>query len=107
MEEAASAPSWQELLARGTELGLGLAYLTRDAAQRLYADVAERGRAKRARGQEVLGELRDKGREHKAKLEAQVSQVVERVLARANLARAGDLRALEERVRHLEEKPGG
>ena len=104
MAEQPKTTSWRELLEKTIELGLGAALLTKEAATKLVDDLVQRGAVTRDEGRKLVDQMMEKGRGQKEKMEAFVSDVAQRVVERADVARRSHVEDLERRVAALEER---
>lgn len=87
-----------------TVLGLGLLDLTEERARELADELIKRGEAREDKASQVAKDLLARGEEARKNLQRHVEKGVERVLAKAHLAAAKDLEAIERRVAELEKK---
>jgi len=104
MREERRIASWHELFEKTVELGLGAALLTKEAAGRLVDDLVKRGAVSREEGKKLLSHMLEKGKGQKEKMDQHISEVFERLLAKADVARRSSLEELECRVAALEKK---
>jgi polyhydroxyalkanoate synthesis regulator phasin len=104
MSEEKKVTSWRQLFDQMIELGLGAALLTKETAAKWAEELVKRGDVSREEGKKLVSEMMEKGRGQKAKMESFVTDVVERVLARSDLARRSKMEDLERRVAALEER---
>jgi len=96
--------SWRELLEKTIELGLGAALLTKDAAAKLVDDLVKRGAITKEEGGKLVSDMMEKGKGQKEKMESLIRQTVERLLAKADMARRSSVEEIEKRVAALEEE---
>jgi polyhydroxyalkanoate synthesis regulator phasin len=106
MAKPSLTTSMKDFLEKMLEVGLGTMQQTREAGKKLLDDLAAKGAAKKEEGGKLVTELAEKGQQQKRQLEEYLSGLVERALARADLARRSELAKLEARVKELEQRLG-
>ena len=106
MSKEPKITSWRELLERTIELGLGAALLTKESATKLVDELVKRGDVSREEGKKLVSDMLEKGRGQKKRMEDFVAGVVERALAKADVARRSELDGLQRRVAELEGRMG-
>jgi polyhydroxyalkanoate synthesis regulator phasin len=99
--------SWRELLEKTIELGLGAALLTKESATKLVDELVRRGEVSREESKKLVSEMLDKGRGQKEKMEDFIAGIVERSLAKADIARRSQIEELERRLADLERRVTG
>jgi polyhydroxyalkanoate synthesis regulator phasin len=87
-------------------LGLGLLDITEEKARELADELVKRGEARSEQPGKLVKDIMARGEEVKKTIQRHVEGTVEKALAKANLASARDLAALEKRVAELEKKLG-
>jgi polyhydroxyalkanoate synthesis regulator phasin len=99
--------SWRELLEKTIELGLGAALLTKESATKLVDELVRRGEVSREESKKLVSEMLHKGRGQKEKMEDFIAGIVERSLAKADIARRSQIEELERRLADLERRVTG
>jgi polyhydroxyalkanoate synthesis regulator phasin len=107
MSGEAKVTSWRELLEKTIELGLGAALLTKESATKLVDELVRRGEVSREESKKLVSEMLDKGRGQKEKMEDFIAGIVERSLAKADIARRSQIEELERRLADLERRVTG
>jgi polyhydroxyalkanoate synthesis regulator phasin len=87
-----------------TVLGLGLLDITEEKARELADELVKRGEARSEQPGKLVKDIMARGEEVKKTVQRHVEGVVEKTLAKANLASAKELAALEKRIAELEKK---
>jgi len=96
--------TWRDLLDKSLELGLGAVVLTKQSVSKLVEELVAKGSLGREEAKNVVAQMLERGRQEKAQIERLVTQVAEKVVERAGLARRADLEALAARVDRLERR---
>lgn len=99
--------TWNELLERTVELGLGAAILTAESAQKVVNDLVNRGQVAREDSNDLVERLLKTGREQRESLLQMIEQTTERTLKQMDLARRSDLDAVRLRLDALERRMMG
>ncbi|HOX06899.1 MAG TPA: hypothetical protein PK280_10895 [Planctomycetota bacterium] len=89
-----------------TVLGLGLLDITEEKARELADELVKRGEARSEQPGKLVKDIMARGEEVRKTVQRHVESAVEKAMAKANLAAARDLAALEKRVAELEKKLG-
>ena len=92
------------LLENLLEIGLGTLTLTKEKAEQVVEQLVKLKEIPRERGQEVLQQLMEKGREAREEITQLVRREVNEALAKAEIARTADVERLEQRITALEER---
>lgn len=104
MSEKPKVTSWSQLFEQMIELGLGAALLTKETATKWADELVKRGHVNREESRKLVTEMMEKGRGQKARMEGFVTDVVERVLHRSDVARGSRVEDLERRIAALEKR---
>lgn len=94
--------TWRELLDKSLEVGLGAIVLTKQSVSKLIDELVAKGSLGREEAKKVVAQMLERGREERAQVESLMTQVAEKVIERAGLARRADLEALAARVDRIE-----
>ncbi|NIM06911.1 MAG: hypothetical protein GTO55_10180 [Armatimonadetes bacterium] len=105
MPAKAKHASWRELLSRAGELGMDALSLTKEAGQKVAAELVKKGKMTRGEAKEALDHLLEISKKRRAHLEEVVSKAVDRALKKADEARGSEIKALKRRIAALEKKP--
>lgn len=84
--------------------GVGLAAMTRDKIEEMAKELTEKGEMTEKEGKELVDELMKKSEKAKKDLETKMEGIVEKVLAKMNLATKEDISKIEKRLKHLEKQ---
>ncbi|HEY3379546.1 MAG TPA: hypothetical protein VGL77_18880 [Armatimonadota bacterium] len=101
-DEQRPISSWNDVLTRSLELGLGAATLTVEAAQKMVNELVNRGQVSKEEGASLVDKLINAGREQRDQLADMIDKAAARTMVRMDLARRSDVDALRERVAELE-----
>ena len=96
--------SWSELFLRTVELGLGVATLTAETAQKVVNDLIGKGKVSTEEGKSLVDRLLSMGHEQREMLAKMIDKATERAMVRMDLARRSDMEALRQRVAALEQQ---
>ena len=86
--------------------GVGMAFLTRDKIEEMAKKLAEEAKLNETEGKKFIDEILKKSEDAKASVERTVTAAVDAALAKLDLARSHEVKALEARVKALEAKAG-
>jgi polyhydroxyalkanoate synthesis regulator phasin len=94
-----------ESLKRTLYAGVGLAFLTRDKIEEMGKRMAEEAKLSESDGKKFIDEILKKSEDAKTAFEKAVQSGVSAALEKLDIPRRADLKALETRVKALEEQP--
>lgn len=93
-----------ETLKKTLYAGVGLAFLTRDKIEELGKRMVEEAKLNETDGKKFIDEILKKSEDAKATFEKTVNSVVGTALEKLDIPRNSDLKALEARVKALEQR---
>ena len=96
-----------ESLKKTLYAGVGLAFLTRDKIEEMGKRMAEEAKLSEADGKKFIDEILKKSEDAKNALEKAVNAAVSAAMEKLDIPRNGDLKALEARVKALENRNSG
>jgi polyhydroxyalkanoate synthesis regulator phasin len=96
-----------ESLKKTLYAGVGLAFLTRDRIEELGKRMAEEAKLSESDGKKFIDEILKKSEDAKTAFEKAVHSGVSATLEKLDIPRRAELKALEARVKALEERNSG
>ncbi len=93
-----------ELARKAMLMGIGALSLTRETAEKLAADLAQKGEVTEEEAKKLADELIERGNKERAQIRATVEKHVEKLLAETGVATKSDLQCLENRLASLEKQ---
>ncbi len=94
------------MMRKALYFGLGALSITRDHAERFFAEMVEKGEISREEAKSFVDEAIKRGEEEKVELRKSIRQEVEGMKKSFSYVTKSELGALEKRIRLLEEKMG-
>ncbi|KAB8130727.1 polyhydroxyalkanoate synthesis regulator [Gracilibacillus oryzae] len=94
----------KETFRKGVSLGLGLAAVSKEQAEKIIDELIKKGELSREDSNDIFAQLRQKGEESQGKMDEKVKQKLQAMLDDLEVVRKDDLRALEQRLAALEQK---
>lgn len=94
----------KDLIDRLFTLGLGIAAVSKEQAEKLVDELVEKGNMAKTEASDTIDELLKKGKEAQQKWESTMDEKLNRVIREANLVSRKDFEELQNRVQELEEK---
>jgi polyhydroxyalkanoate synthesis regulator phasin len=91
-----------DLLRRGFVTGLGLAWVTKEKAEELVGEWVRQGRVSLEQSREAVDRLLKEAEEQRGELLKVINAQIGRGIEAAGLAKAQELKAVEERLAKLE-----
>ena len=85
-------------------LGVGVASLTREKAEKLTADLVKKGNITQKEGRKLTQELIKKSVATKKDIEKRIDQDLKKAMNSAKFAKESDMKRLEKKVAQLEKK---
>ena len=96
-----------ETVRKLANLGLGLLDITEEKAREIADELIKRGEARSEKPGQLVKDILARGEEVRKTLQKHADAAVEKAMAKANVAAAGDLAELVARVEALEKQAGG
>ena len=96
-----------ESLKKTLYAGVGLAFLTRDKIEEMGKRMAEEAKLSETDGKKFIDEILKKSEDAKNAFEKAVNTAVGAAMEKLDISRSGDLKALEARVKALENRASG
>ena len=84
--------------------GMGAGVLTREKAEEVVAALVDKGRLTAEEARDLVDRLVEAGNRKKSDVEGSMDKALEDALDSANIARAGDLRGLADRLEKTEQR---
>ena len=106
-EDRDTTLTWRELLDKSLDIGLGAIVLTKQSIGKLVDELVAKGSLGRDEAKKVMEEMLERGRQGKSQIDTMIHDAVEKVLARADVPRRGELDSLAARVERLEKQQAG
>ncbi len=85
-------------------LGIGVASLTRDKAEKLTSDLVKKGNITQAEGRKLTSDLIKKSMATKKDMEIRIDKELKKTMNSAKFAKESDVKRLEKKVAQLEKK---
>lgn len=101
MKSETTHASWRDLLSKAMDLGIGAVLLTKEAAEKAVDELVAKGDVTREEGKHLLERMMERGKDQKERLEKLVAELVEKAVARADLARGAELRTARAELAEL------
>lgn len=92
----------KDLFKKGLSLGLGLAVVSKEQAEKLVDELVKKGDLSKTESKEFMKEILKKGEEKQDILEKIVQDRVNKILSDLNLVKKEEVQKLEERIAYLE-----
>jgi polyhydroxyalkanoate synthesis regulator phasin len=96
-----------ELLRKMTLVGIGALSLTKEKAEQLAKELAEKGQASAEEARHFIQELMERGQKEREELRSRMASEIGRYRDEWDLARRSEVLDLQARVRRLEERVFG
>lgn len=94
----------KDTIKKGLALGLGLAVVTKEQAEKVVEDLVEKGEISRQESSDYVDDLLKKGQATKEEIDAKIEQKVNKAKADLNMATKDEVDTLKKRVEELELK---
>lgn len=89
------------LIKKAMFTGIGLALKTKDEVKDLAEELVKRGEVSEKEGKEFLDELQERYDDAQNKLEQRVENIVKKLIKKADLVTADELKGLKKEIREL------
>jgi len=93
-----------ELGRKAMLMGIGALSLTKETAEKLAADLAQKGEVTEEEAKKLVDELIERGNKERVQVHATIEKQVQKLLAETGVATKSDLQRLEERLASLEKQ---
>ena len=93
-----------ELVRKAMLMGIGALSLTKETAEKLAADLAQKGEVTEDEAKKLVDELIERGNKERAQIQATIEEHVQKLLAETGVATKSDIQALENRLASLEKQ---
>lgn len=94
----------KDTIKKGLALGLGLAVITKEQAEKVVDELVEKGEISQQESRKFINDLVDRGQTTKSDIEEKINQKLDQKKAEMNLATKEEVDALKKRVEELEMK---
>lgn len=94
----------KDTIKKGLALGLGLAVVTKEQAEKVVDDLVEKGEISRQESSEYVDDLLKRGQATKEEIDAKIEQKVNKAKADLDVATKEEVMTLKKRVEELEIK---
>ena len=95
---------FRDLVEKGTLIGLGALFMTKEKAQALVDELVKRGEARREEVKELVEKLASRGEREREELRKLVREELQRTLSEIGLATKSDVEALSKKLDKLIKK---
>jgi len=92
----------KETIKKGLSLGLGLAVVTKEQAQKVVDELVEKGELSQQESREFVSDLVERGQATKKELDDRINQKMDQVKADMNVATKEEVEELKKRIKQLE-----
>ncbi|MBU4345072.1 MAG: hypothetical protein L6247_07810 [Desulfobacteraceae bacterium] len=90
-----------DLIKKTMLTGIGLALKTKDEVENLAEDLIKQGKLSETEGKKFLEEIKGKYEDSQKKLEQRVEKTVKKLIKKADLVTADELKGLKKEIREL------
>jgi len=94
-----------DLIKKTMLAGVGFAAMTKDKVEQVIKEYIEKGEITEKEGKDLLNEFMQKSEHARKDMETRLEEMIQGVLKRMKIATQDDIKAIDERIKVLEQKP--